>query len=135
MRCPLLPLSRTSRRMPFRGAPKNVSVAHGRCATEFSPQKYYFCGARNHAPQKVDNSVAHLQKCATEIFSMRHRNNFDYLLYLTIMYLWRTLFVRHRRWCATKLFTVRHKIICCIYYRLFAVFDNNTGILQYLYRK
>jgi len=85
------------------GAPQNprhkniISVAHPAV-----------CGAPCRAPQKVENSVAHFQNapqkycsCATEI--LVHA-----LMNLTIIYLWRTYFVRHSIWCATKLFTMRH---------------------------
>ena len=110
----------TSRRMSFCGAPKNVSVAHGRCATEFSPQKYYFCGAPCRVPQKVENSVAHFQNapqkycsCATENISPC-ADKFD-----------NNLSVAH--FLSTSQNTVRHKIIChaplnyLLNYRLFAV--------------
>ena len=55
-------------------APQKVdnSVAH----LQNAPQKY-FCGARK--------AVRHRTECATKLFSMRHRNIFDYLMYLTII--------------------------------------------------
>ena len=74
-----------------------LSVAHpgnGGCATEVSPLKYNSVAHLRSAPQKYQNSVAHQQRCATEIF------------------LWR---ISHQ--CATELYApqknkkMRHRII------------------------
>ena len=45
-------------------------VAHGGCAIECLPL-FFSYGARAHAPQKDQDSMAHLSPCATELFQWR----------------------------------------------------------------
>ena len=98
-----------------------VSVAHGPCATEFTPLKWQFCGAPAHAPQKS-------AFCGASI-PVRHRNLF---------------FVAHSLPCATGFCgapnPVRHKNIPTCATECFLVFfyfclSPNTGYIQDLYRK
>ena len=92
--------------------PLCLSVAHGGCATELSPQKCEFCGAPPGAPQKSQHSVAHPGPCATETSLVAHPQG-----------------VRHRISCATK------KRACATEYlyrysQFAAARCTNTAILQ-----
>ena len=57
----------TTREMPFSDAPNTLFVTHGGCATEFSPQKYVFCGAPKMCATKIVEFCGAPLGCATKI--------------------------------------------------------------------
>ena len=52
-------LTSTTRKLAISGAPKTNSVAHGRCATEFSPLNYFSMAHGLGAPQNSHIFVVH----------------------------------------------------------------------------